>query len=116
MHGIMKMNDFDALSLTFFDPFGIGSFYSLVLAVFAEVVCSCAFILGFLFRLTLIPMIVTMAVAFVGVHDGIISAGELSFIFLVVFILLWLTGPGLFSIDKLLFGRSGRPQYSRYFR
>lgn len=116
MHGITKIIDFTTLSASFPDPFGIGSVYSLGLAVFAEAACSCACILGLLFRLSLLPMITTMAVAFWGVHGGNIQGGELSFIFLVVFVLLWVAGPGLFSIDKLLFGKVERPRYSRYFR
>lgn len=114
MHGIMKIIDFYVLSVSFPDPLGIGSTYSLALAIFAEAACSCAFILGLLFRLSLLPMITTMAVAFWGVHGGSISGGELAFVFLVVFILLWISGPGLFSIDKLLFGQNERPRYSRY--
>ena len=35
---------------------GIGSKLSLVLAIFGEMVCSMAFIFGFLYRLTMIPM------------------------------------------------------------
>ena len=66
MHGIMKIIDFDVLSVSFPDPLGIGSTYSLALAIFAEAACSCAFILGLLFRLSLLPMITTMAVAFWG--------------------------------------------------
>lgn len=116
MHGIVKIANFSELSATFPDLLGVGSYYSLILAVFAEVICSCACIVGLLFRLALIPMIVTMAVAFWGVHGGNISEGELSFIFLIVFILLWLAGPGLLSVDKLLFGKSVKPQYSRYYR
>lgn len=66
MHGIMKIIDFYVLSVSFPDPLGIGSTYSLALAIFAEAACSCAFILGLLFRLSLLPMITTMAVAFGG--------------------------------------------------
>lgn len=116
MHGIMKIIDFDVLSVSFPDPIGIGSTYSLGLAIFAEVVCSCGFILGLLFRLSLLPMIMTMGVAFLGVHGGNIQGGELSLIFLLIFCLLWIAGPGLFSIDKLLFGKNEKPRYSRYFR
>lgn len=115
MHGINKFIDFDTLSVSFPDPLGVGPVYSLSLAIFAEIACSCAFIAGFLFRLSLLPMIITMLVAFLWVHGGDIHGGELSFVYLMVFILLWVTGPGLFSIDKLLFGKAEKPRYSRYF-
>lgn len=116
VHGVLKIIDFSTLSTTFPDPLGIGSTYSLGLAIFAEAACSCAFILGLLYRLSLLPMITTMAVAFWGVHGGSLQQGELSFIFLIVFILLWVAGPGLFSIDKMLFGKTEKPRYSRYLR
>ena len=35
-----------------------------MLAIFGELFCSVAFVFGFLYRLSMIPMIVTMAVAF----------------------------------------------------
>ena len=38
------------------DPLGIGSQLSLVLAIFGEMVCSMAFIFGFLYRLAMLPM------------------------------------------------------------
>ncbi|MCE5226330.1 MAG: DoxX family protein, partial [Porphyromonadaceae bacterium] len=50
-HGLQKWDNFDALSATFPDPVGVGSTISLSLAIFAEVICSVAFILGALYRL-----------------------------------------------------------------
>ena len=67
-HGIAKWNNFEQLSLVFPDPLHLGSDISLSLAIFAEVVCSLGFIIGFLYRLALIPMIFTMGVAFFIVH------------------------------------------------
>lgn len=101
-HGYAKMMNFDALSATFADPLGVGSHVSLLLAIFAEVVCAVAFIFGFLFRLAVLPMIVTMAVAFFVVHGGTVAHGELALVYLVVFTLLLLVGPGRFSLDAIL--------------
>ena len=47
----------------------------------------------------LIPMIISMGVAFFDVHDAMIPEGELSLIYLIVFIILFLTGPGRYSVD-----------------
>ena len=87
----------------FADPFGLGSTISFWLVVFAEVVCSFALIFGILQRVALIPMIIAMAVAFFVVHGGdAFAAKELSFIYLTVFIILYITGPGEFSFDSLI--------------
>jgi hypothetical protein len=40
-----------------------------------------------------------MTVAFTAIHNSSISQGELAFIYLSIFILLAITGPGRYSID-----------------
>ena len=82
------------MSSAFPDPLGVGSQTSLILAIFAELVCSVALILGVLSRLVLIPMIFTMAVAFFIANGGSIEQGELAFAYLIVFTLLLIAGPG----------------------
>ena len=47
-------------------------------------------------------MIIAMAVAFFDVHDADFPEGELSFIYLILFLLLYITGPGKYSIDYLI--------------
>lgn len=102
-HGWQKLMQFDDLAQSFPDPLGIGSQASLILALFAELACPVGFIFGFLYRLALIPMITTMAVAFFAIHGADpFAVRELAFLYLVVFILLWITGPGRYSIDSLI--------------
>ena len=55
-HGIDKWANYQELSTVFPDPLGIGSPLSLGLAIFGELACSMAFIIGFLYRLAMIPM------------------------------------------------------------
>lgn len=105
MHGLDKMTNFDQLSLTFPDIMGFGSYMSLMLSIFAEFCCSLFLIFGLLVRVMLIPMIIAMAVAFFDVHDAIMPEGELSLIYLIVFIIVYLTGPGRFSLDYLIDAR-----------
>ena len=50
----------------------------------------------------MIPMIAAMAVAFFDVHDAMFPDGELSLIYLVLFVILYITGPGRYSIDYLI--------------
>ena len=88
-HGVEKWVAFDEIATSFPDPLGIGSEISLVLAIFAELFCSVAFIFGFLYRLALIPMIATMAIAFFLVHNGQpFTEKELALLYLVIFVLM----------------------------
>lgn len=102
IHGIDKMSNFSYLSQTFPDVLGFGSYMSLMLAIFAEFCCSMFLIAGLLVRVMILPMIVTMAVAFFDVHDAMLPEGELALVYLVVFIILYIVGPGRYSIDYLI--------------
>lgn len=103
-HGWQKLENFGVLSQTFPDPIGIGHTLSLLLAMFAEIICSLGFIFGFLYRLVLLPMIFTMIMAFFVVNgqDPFLIKRELPFIYLVVFILMYMAGPGRYSFDHLI--------------
>lgn len=111
-HGVNKWSHYQELSATFPDPLAVGSILSLGLVIFAELACSMAFIVGFLYRLAMIPMIFTLAVAFFIVHgNDPFSTKELAFVYLVVFVLMYIIGPGKFSIDRWI-GRTP-PKKSR---
>lgn len=102
-HGIDKWANYQELSAVFPDPLGIGSPLSLGLAIFGELVCSMAFIIGFLYRLAMIPMIFTMCIAFFVIHgNDPFATKELAFVYLVVFILMYIIGPGKFAADRWL--------------
>ena len=108
LHGIAKWGSFADLSISFPDPLGMGSRISLILAIFGELFCSAGFIVGAFYRLALIPMIFTMCIAFFVVHGGDpFAAKELPLVYLAVFVLMFLTGPGAFALDGLI-GRSLR--------
>lgn len=106
-HGWPKLANFSDRMGTFSDPLGVGSPLSLALAVFAEVFCSLALIAGFLTRLALIPLIITMVVAALIVHgaDPMFGRGpskELALLFFLPFLAIFLAGPGRFSADAWL--------------
>lgn len=105
MHGLDKMMNFSALSETFPDVLGFGSYMSLMVAIFCEFCCSLLLIAGLLQRLTLIPMIVSMGVAFFDIHDAMMPEGELALIYFIVFIILFVTGPGRYSLDYIIDNR-----------
>lgn len=102
-HGIQKWSNFAEISATFPDPMGVGSPISLGLVIFGELACSLAFIFGILYRLSMIPMIFTMVIAFFVIHEADpFAVKELSFLYLVVFVLLYVAGPGRFSVDNFI--------------
>lgn len=102
-HGYDKLMAHATMADLFANPIGLGSAISFWMVVFAELVCSLALIFGILQRVALIPMIISMAVAFFMVHGGApFAAKELSFIYLMVFVLLFITGPGRYSFDAVI--------------
>lgn len=102
-HGMQKWTNFTQLATQFPDPLGLGSEVSLGLAIFAELFCSLGFIFGVLFRLVLIPMIFTMCIAFFVIHaQDPFQVKELAFVYLVVFVITFISGPGKFAVDRFL--------------
>ena len=102
IHGVDKMMNFDLLSETFPSVLGLGSYMTLMVSIFCEFCCSMFLIAGLMIRIVVLPMIAAMAVAFFDIHDGFLPEGELSLIYLCVFVLLYLVGPGRYSLDYLI--------------
>lgn len=99
-HGWAKLSDFSTKLQTFSDPIGLGPAVSLQLVIFAEFLCAIFLAIGFLTRLSLIPLIIVMLVAaFVAHGEDPLSAQEKSLLFLTIFISLFLLGPGKWSVD-----------------
>jgi len=101
-HGLDKMMNFSELSETYPSVLGFGSYMTLMVTIFCEFCCSLFLIAGLLIRVMVLPMIVAMAVAFFDVHDGFLPEGELALIYMVVFIILYIVGPGRYSLDYLM--------------
>ena len=101
-HGWGKIADWSSLFDRFPDPIGLGSGVTLGLVVFAEVVCALLLMTGLFSRLATIPLIIDMAVAFFVVHSGEAwGQREPSFLFLILFVSLLITGPGWYSLDNI---------------
>lgn len=103
-HGWGKLQRlFGAEEITFADPFGLGPVVSLVLVVFAEVLCSVLIILGLFTRWATIPLIITMLTAFFMVHfDDPFNRQEKAILYVITYICLLLTGAGYYSLDRLI--------------
>ena len=104
-HGLEKLMNFNTLSYTYPSVLGLGGYTTLMITIFAEFCCSLFLITGLLERLLVVPMIIAMAVAFFDVHDAMMPEGELSLIYLMMFFILFITGPGKFSVDYIIDSR-----------
>jgi putative oxidoreductase len=97
----------------FADVMGMGQTLTLILAVFAEFLCSVFLIFGFVTRLAVIPLIITMLIAVFQIHaDDPFSKQEKGILFLVIYFALLVLGSGRYSIDKLMSGNK-KKRYSR---
>ena len=102
-HGCPKLASFSEKSGGFPDPLGIGSPTSLTLAVFAEVLCALALMLGLFTRAAAIPPLITMLVAAFIVHgDDPFQKKEFALLYAIPFLALILTGAGTYSVDSKL--------------
>ena len=108
MHGLDKLTGFNSLSENYPSVMGLGSYMTLMITIFCEFACSMFLMAGLVTRIVLIPMIVAMAVAFFDIHDGMMPEGELALIFMIVFIALFITGPGRYSVDYLIDKKVGK--------
>jgi len=103
LHGWGKLQNLVAGRTSFPDILGLGQMPSLLLAIFAEVICAILVMIGAFTRLAACVIGVTMGVAFFVVNSARLTGptnGELSFLYLTGMIVLLLAGGGKYSIDK----------------
>lgn len=103
-HGFPKLQQLlSGEEIQFYDFLGIGEKFTLILAVFAEFVCSIFIILGLFTRFAVFFLIVTMAVAGLVFHNADpFSKRETSLLYLSVYLLIFAAGPGKYSIDGMI--------------
>lgn len=107
VHGIPKLSMLLAGQWSSFpDPIGLDPFLSLLLCVLAEVGCSVLLFFGLFTKLASLLLLVNMCAAlfFVLALSGW-NAQELSDLYLLVYLTLFYTGAGRFSLDALWFRR-----------
>ena len=103
-HGWSKIQNFEGMVQSGFDPVGMGATLSVVMLIGAEFIAALFIVLGLLTRLSAVPLIVAMSVAaFVAHASDPLQVKELSLIYLTIFATLLITGAGKYSLDSLLF-------------
>tara|TARA_R110002049_G_scaffold304112_2_gene499097 strand:- start:3861 stop:4256 length:396 start_codon:yes stop_codon:yes gene_type:complete len=102
-HGWPKVLNFEKAFSKFPDPLGISSEISYSLAIFAEVFCPVLLVFGLFTRFASIPLIMTMIVAIFIVHGSDpFAKQELGLVYLFAFLVLFISGPGKYSLDSRL--------------
>lgn len=105
-HGFPKLMRIIEGDFGFGDPLGLGPATSLFLVTFAEFFCALFVLFGLFSRAFLIPLIINMGVIVFVVHgDDPFGRQELPLFFLISFITLFLSGPGKYSLDHLIFNK-----------
>jgi putative oxidoreductase len=115
-YGFMKASAYNEILPLFQDVIGIGARLSFNLVIFAELVCGFFVLVGLLTRLTIIPIFVTMAVAFFVAHkNDSFDLKAIVLVYLLMAMIVFIMGSGKYSIDALLFKRKnaiiGRKEY-----
>jgi putative oxidoreductase len=102
-HGYAKLMSYAEKKSEFMDFLGLGSPVTLALVIFAELFCSVFLLLGLFTRLVLIPLIITgIVIVFQAHHGEIMGDGFAGFVYLVIYISIFLLGPGKISLDYLI--------------
>jgi len=103
LHGWPKFIDFKENSGDWPDPFHVGTTVSYALTVFAELFCSVFVVLGLFTRIALVPLIICLIVIVFNVHGGDpLEDKEHGLLYLLIYLSLFLTGPGKYSLDSLI--------------
>jgi putative oxidoreductase len=102
-HGWPKVVNFADLVDRFANPLGLGSGLSLVLVIFAEVVCALLIVFGLFTRLAAIPLIIeTLVLVFIHHVGDPWRQIELPLLFLTAYSALLIAGGGWYSLDNIL--------------
>lgn len=100
-HGLPKFQKLISGNTEFANPLGIGQAPSLFLTVIGEFICPILLIIGFKTRWAAIPSAITMFVAAFVVHGSDpFGKKELALLYFIIFLVVFLLGPGKYSIDR----------------
>lgn len=102
-HGWSKLSRFEALSDSFPDPLGVGSQFSLTLAIATEFFAAIFLAFGLFSRLASASLLITMLViVFIFHAEDPFKAKELALMYGVCFLTLMLSGSKKLSLDDFL--------------
>ena len=105
VHGLPKLLNFQAQLSLIEDPFHMGASLTLILAIFAEVVCPIFIAVGLFVRLSCLPIIVVLLVALLVVHpQWSLEEGQFGWLLLIIFTTVFMAGPGRLALNARFSG------------
>ena len=105
VHGMPKLLDFTAQLQLIEDPFHLGAHLTLILAIFAEVLCPLLVVAGVLARLACLPILFVLLVALLLVHpQWTVAEGQFGWLLLILFATVFIAGPGRLALNTRLPG------------
>lgn len=100
VHGLPKLLNYSAQLQVIEDPFHLGANVTLMLAIFAEVLCPLLIIAGVLVRLACLPILAVLLIALLVVHaQWSLDEGQFGWLLLIVFTCLLIAGPGRLALN-----------------
>ncbi|MHC8334483.1 DoxX family protein [Pseudomonas sp. LB3P25] len=100
VHGLPKLLNYRAQLQIIEDPFHLGANVTLMLAIFAEVLCPLLIITGVLVRLACLPILCLLLVALLIVHpQWSLDEGQFGWLLLILFTSILIAGPGRLALN-----------------
>ena len=105
VHGLPKLLDYGEQLKVIEDPFHLGASVTLLLAIFAEVLCPLLIIAGVLVRLACLPILSVLLIAMLVVHpQWTLLEGQFGWLLLIIFTSILIAGPGRIAFNQRLGG------------
>ncbi|MBT2294698.1 DoxX family protein [Pseudomonas fluorescens] len=105
VHGLPKLLHYSVELTRIEDPFHLGATPTLMLAIFAEVLCPLLIMAGVFVRLACVPILFLLAVALVVVHpQWTLEEGQFGWLLLIVFTSVLIAGPGRLAMNTRFVG------------
>lgn len=101
VHGLPKLLNFSSQLHVIEDPFHLGAHITLMLAIFAEVLCPLLIIAGVLVRLACLPILCVLLIALRVVHpQWSVEEGQFGWLLLLLlFSSVLIAGPGRLALN-----------------
>lgn len=101
VHGLPKLLGYSEQLKLIEDPFHLGANVTLLLAIFAEVLCPLLIIAGVLVRLACLPILAVLLIAMLVVHpQWTLFEGQFGWLLLIIFTSILIAGPGRFTLGQ----------------
>ncbi|WP_293775473.1 DoxX family protein [uncultured Oxalicibacterium sp.] len=101
VHGLPKILHYNEELTLIEDPLGLGRQFSLLMAIFAEVICPLFIAAGLFTRLACLPVLAVLVVSMFIVHtQWSIAEGQFGWLLMIIFGAIALCGPGNWSLGR----------------